>query len=112
MGNNENSNLLTVGQLLEILNQQIQEGTCDLDTPIQAVQVIHERGINSEFAANLVFVENSGIEKGSSYESVIYLHTEIPGFAENNAEATVTICNQSENFADTVRKKFILMVGD
>ena len=104
MTNNENSNLLTVGQLLEILNQQIQKGTCDLDTPIQAVQVIHERGVNSELAANLVFVENAGIRKGSSYESVIYLHTEIPDFVKDNTEATVIICEQSENFVDTVRK--------
>ena len=102
-GCDNNANQLTVGQLMDALEQ------FDRDDPVQLVHVIHNRGTDYFVPANLVFVERTSKEY-EHWNNIVYLHTETLDFVskkDDDIDRGVRIIGESENFADTIRKEFL-----
>lgn len=108
MTNNNSSKPLTVGQLMDAIEQ------CDRDDPVQLVQVIHDSGIDYFVPANLVFVERTSKEY-EDWDHVVYLHTENLDFIIKktsdtgvyNRDKRITVTERTDNFVETIREEFI-----
>jgi hypothetical protein len=108
MTNSDNPKQLTVGQLMDALEQ------CNRDDPVQLVQVIHNGGINYFVPANLVFVERTSKEY-EHWDYVVYLHTETLDFiiektsktGRCNEDKEIRVTERTDNFAKTIREEFL-----